>query len=307
MRVSVGIATYNGADRVKLLLSSIDNYTSSKEKENISIIVCDDGTPHERITQKLKLACYKYNAAFIKQRENFGISATWNTLSKADQSSDIIILLNDDIQISHKDWLKNLVYFFEHNDNIGHVSYQILQMDPRTGMQKVGYDMPNINILPQFTMTPGGQAFAFKKEVYNKLEVGFREELRSFYEESTFGYEVSQLSYYSYIMPFPALQHFGSQTFAQNEELAFTTPNEYLSMQEYKALLSSKFSKEKIEPKPEKVYRMEYSRVLFALRFNCKDIFDKPQNEVEERLRNKFMPKLIKWRDCDNNERESII
>jgi len=306
MKIIIGIATYNGAERVKLLLSSIDNYTSEEEKKNLFVVVCDDGTPYKENNKKLDLICSKYDVYRIYHKINKGISATWNTLSQA-TNSDLIILLNDDIQISHPFWLRNLIYFFEHNDNIGHVSYPILQMDPRTGMPKIGYEIPNINCLPQFSMTPGGQAFAFRREVYNKLEMGFREELKSFYEETFMGYEVSQSGYYSYILSFPALQHFSSQTFAQNEELTFTVPDYNLSMEKYKELLSPKFPPEKIEPKPGKAYRMEYSRVLFALHWGCKDIFDQPQNEVEERLKHKFFPKLIRWIDYNNNERKLLI
>jgi GT2 family glycosyltransferase len=307
MKTTIGIATYNGADRVKLLLSSIDNYTSDAEKNDISIVVCDDGTPYVKNTVKLVAVCNKFNAELIRHEENRGISATWNTLSQA-TNSDLIILLNDDIQISHYHWLRNLKYFFEHNNNIGHVSYQILQMDPRTGMLKSGYAIPDITCLPQFSMTPGGQAFAFLRSAYNSLEKGFREELKAFYEESWFGYEVSDKGFYSYIIPFPAMQHLGSQTFALNEELAFMIPDEnILSMHEYRELLSSKFLPEKIEPRLGKVYRMEYSRVLFARHWGCKDIFDKPQDEVEDRLKSKFTQRVIYWLDCDNNERKKLI
>lgn len=306
MKITIGIATYNGADRVKLLLSSIDNYTSDTEKNDISIVVVDDGTPYAENIKKLETICNKFNAELIKHNENRGISATWNTLSRA-KDSDLIILLNDDVQISHPFWLRNLKYFFENNDNIGHVSYQILNMNPLTGMQNTRYAIPDITCLPQFSMTPGGQAFAFLKKVYDELGEGFPEIFTSFYEETNFGYEVSDKGYYSYILSFPALQHFASQTFALNEELAFTVPKDLLPMQKYRDLLSSKFPEEKIEPRPGKVYRMEYSRVLFSLRWRCKDIFDKPQDEVELRLRDKFHPRNIKWIDYNNNEREMLI
>lgn len=307
MKTTIGIATYNGADRVKLLLSSIDNYINDKERDNISIVVVDDGTPYRENLIKLDLTCNKHQVRLIRHEKNRGIAATWNTLTRFDDTANLIVLFNDDIQISHPDWLKNLTYFFEHNDNIGHVSYQILNMDPYIGMPKVGYSIPNIECLPQFSLTPGGQAFAFLKDAYTKIDGGFCEDLTSFYEETTFGYEVSQLGYYSYIIPFPVMQHWGSQTFALNEELNFTTPNDKLSLEKYRDLLCSRFSNEKIEPRPGKVYRMEYSRVLFALKWNCKDIFDQPQNEVEERLLHKFSARLIRWIDSDNNERESLI
>ena len=180
-------------------------------------------------------------------------------------------------------------------------------MDPLTGMPNMRYAIPDITCLPQFSMTPGGQAFAFLRKVYEELEEGFLEIFTSFYEETEFGYEISDKGYYSYILPFPVLQHFASQTFALNEELVFTTPKDILPFGKYRDLLSSKFPKEKIEPRPNKVYRMEYSRVLFALKWDCKDIFDKPQDEVELRLHHKFSPRIIKWIDYNNNIREEII
>lgn len=306
MKITIGIATYNGANRVKLLLSSIENYTTETEKNDMRVVVVDDGTPYAKNVEKLQSICSMFNVELIKSDENRGISATWNTLSRA-KDSDLVVLLNDDIQISHNDWLRNLIYFFENNDNIGHVSYQILNMDPRTGMPKDGYALPNIECNPIFTLTPGGQAFAFLKKIYDKIIGGFNENLKSFYEETDFGYEISKLGYYSYLMPFPAMQHWGSQTFAFNHELSFMEPLSVLPLEQYRSMLSSKFSDEKIEPRPGKVYRMEYSRVLFALKWNCKDIFDQPQNETEERLLPKFNARIIKWINSSDNEREELI
>jgi GT2 family glycosyltransferase len=301
MYITVGVATYNGANRVKLLLSSIDNYTSEIERNYIKLVVVDDGTVDINNGYKLRDVCHKFNAELLFHNSNKGIPATWNTLTKV-YDSDLIILFNDDIQICHKDWLKNLVYFFECNSNIGHISYQILNMDPNTGMPKEGYDIPNSNCIPQYTLTPGGQAFAFLRKVYDQLPNKFWEDLVSFYEEADFGYEVSSRNYDSYILPFPAMQHWGSQTFALNNILSYREPLVSLPMEKYTELIGDKFSKEKIEPLPGRVYRMEYSRVLFALKWQCKDIWDKPQDEIEDRMRYMLNRKrTLTWLDRNSN------
>jgi GT2 family glycosyltransferase len=302
MKITLGISTYNGSFRLNLLLSSILNYTTEKELEDIDIIVVDDGTPNPKEESLILQICNKYKAIALRHPQNKGISAAWNTLSSYRPYNDLIILFNDDIQICHPAWLKCLLYFFKNNSNVGHVSYQTFNLNPKTALPRPEQIVPDISIQPKFSWTPNGQAFAFKKSVYDEVG-GFWRELVSFYEECDFGYEVSHRSYCSYIIPFPPIQHWGSQSFGSNPELIYTVPNEMLPMEKYRELLRPKFSDSKIEPFPGKVYRMEYSRALFALKWGCKDYWDKPQDEIDERLKGKVKNQHIKWLDDSDNER----
>ena len=306
MGTVIGISTYNGLRRIRNLLSSIYNYTYDEDLEDLKIVVVDDGTPNKKIVDKLEIICDHFQVHLLKHGENRGISAAWNTATKA-FDVELIVLLNDDIQICHSSWLKAIEFFLESNKFAGSVSLPIFHIDPRTGLPREGYSLPNIQRSPVMKWTPGGQAFAFRREIYDKTG-GFNEALPSFYEECDFGYEMASRGYPSYFLPFPPVQHWGSQTFALNRELSFCIPNpNELSLEQYRKILSPKFPIEKIEPQPGKAYRMEYSRVLFALDWGCKDFWDKPQNEVEEQLKDKKKFYLIKWLNKDEDEREKMI
>lgn len=305
MKTTIGISTYNGSQRVKRLLYSIFAFTA--DLTDAKIVVVDDGTPYEDNVKDLSSICNQFGVTFLRHTQNMGIATSWNTLARFFGDSDIIVLFNDDVQICNPTWLKHIKYFFEKNEKIGHVSLGIFHRDPKTGLPKESYPWPNVDAKPEFSWTPGGQAFAFTRIAYSDIENGFWEKLFSFYEETNFGYELAYKGYSSYLLSFPLVEHWGSQTFNLNKELAYTFPLPELPMEKYRELLKSRFSNEKIEPLPGFVFRMEFSRVLFALKWGCTDIWDKPQDEMEFRLHDKVQKRTIKWLDKDGNEREELI
>lgn len=305
MRVAIGIPTYNGTQRVKLLLSSIHNYSTSSERDEIKIVVLDDGTPNLEERKKLRELCENYSVSFIQHAKNEGISASWNDLSSF-FSTDLCLLLNDDVQFCHPAWFEYLQYFFANNRNIGSVSFPVFYIEPQTALPYKLLPIPDIDMRPQLLWSPNGQGFIFRQEIFNKV-ARFEKSFASFYEECDFGFVLTQAGYPSYQIPFPIIWHFGSQTFAQNPELSFTEPNDNLPMEEYRQLVSPKFSPEKIEPKLGFVYRMEYSRVLFALKWHCSDYWDKPQEEMEKKFALDYRPRVIKWLDKNKNECEAVI
>lgn len=306
MKITIGIPTYNGVNRTKLLLSSIFNYTSSAEQRDLNIVVLDDGTPYLEERKKLENICDRFSVSFIQHEKNLGISASWNSLTRFSPKSDITILFNDDVQICHQAWLGHLKYFFEHNEKIGTVSFPVFYIDPLTALPCDNLQIPDINIPVQMSFSPNGQGFAFRTELFKIAS--FDERLISFYEECDFGHVLSTSGYYSYSLPFPVIQHFGSQTFSQNLELAYMKPRDYLPMDKYREILSNNFPIEKIEPIPGGyVYRMEYSRVLYALKWNCSDYWDKPQEETEKNFALNYKPRVIRWLNKDRIECEALI
>lgn len=305
MNLAIGIPTYNGFHRVKLLLSSIFNYTTSSECKQIQIAVLDDGTPDLEERKRIEKLCSSFSVSFIQHSRNEGIPASWNDLTNF-FSAEICLLLNDDIQFCHPAWFEYLQYFFAHNEDFGSVSFPVFYIEPQTGLPYHLLPLPDIDARSRLLWSPNGQGFAFKRAIFNKV-AKFDESLTSFYEECMWGFQLTNAGYPSYQIPFPVITHWGSQTFAQNQELSYTVASEVLPMAEYRRLLSPKFPEEKIEPKPGFVYRMEYSRVLFALKWGCSDYWDKPQEEIEKRFALKHKPRFVRWLDKSHNERGALI
>lgn len=310
VKIAIGAPTYNSVERLQNLLTSIEYYTTDFKKDvDYKIVILDDGTPEPNFGKRREVAemALRFGVDFIQHEKNEGIPASWNSLSRY-YSSDIIVLFNDDIQVCDPSWLKCAIYALESNEKIASVGFPLIHMDPITKMRRMDIDLPNIDGFPGKVGAPVGAAFSFKRSIFDTVEGFDSESLTSFYEETMFGFKIAEKGFYSIMLPFPPVQHFGSQTFAQNFELCLQRPKDsVLSMQKYKEIMLKKYPLERIEPFPGFVYRMDYSRVVFGIRFGCLDLWEAPQIETHRRLIDP-LPKLkIKYLDKDLNEKECEI
>lgn len=194
---SVGIPTYNGAERLDYLLRSIMRFD---EGIFFRLVVLDDGSPSDG-ARRIKGVCQKYGIRLIEHEDNRGIAKSWNDLTNY-YEADVQVLLNDDVLVV-KDWLKALVYFLENNE-CGSASLPFYFCEPQdvprilTGEDVTPRDpltkqpAPHKKNEVRETMTPGvlmcpsGNVFAFKREMYD-LVGGFDERFKSFFEESITG------------------------------------------------------------------------------------------------------------------------
>jgi len=306
VRIAIGIPTYNDVERVNSAIASIYAFTPQEDLLDCKIVVVDDGTPNEKMKDRLRNACNKYDIPLIEHDKNYGIPKAWNSLSRY-YDSDIVILFNDDIQVSEPNWLKCMLYFLENNDKVGSVGWPLIHMG-KNGLPKPDLPPPNYDTNPGLVGAPVGCAFAFKKSSYNVVPGGFPEQLPSFYEEIFFGMELAKYGYPSYMLPYPAVEHYGSQTFANNPELSVAKPNpSVLSMDKYKEIMLQRFPIERIEPIPGFVYRMDYSRVIFALHFGVTDYWENPQQAVHERMVYPLLGRKIKWLDKNMEEKTGVM
>lgn len=303
IRIGIGAPTYNSIQRIERLLTSLFFYKDNNYE--YKIVILDDGTPNLDMRNQLKQLLLYFKVDFIQHDINYGIPRSWNDLTRY-FDTDISILFNDDICICNNDWLKCTIYALENNEKVAAVGYPLIQIDPMTGLPNANYDLPNLDTKPGRVGAVVGCCFAFKRKIFDKVG-GFDENIKSFYEETDYGFRVAEQGYYSVMLPFPPIEHWGSQTFANNFELNITTPNDAICpMNEYRAIMSKKYDMSRIEPLPGKVYRMDYSRVYFAKKWNCKDLWDKPQCEVHERLVNclpkiqmKYLDQTLKECECE--------
>jgi GT2 family glycosyltransferase len=300
IKIAIGAPTYNSVERLQNLLTSIEFYTQYDEN-SYKIVVLDDGTPDLNKRRELAEMALRFGVDFIQHEKNKGIPAAWNSLTRH-FSSDYVVLFNDDIQVCDPNWLKCAIYALENNDKIACVGFPLIHMDPITKMRNFSIDLPSLEGPPGRVGAAVGCAFTFKRKIFD--EIGdFDECIKSFYEEIDWGFRLAKARYYSIMLPFPSVNHFGSQTFAQNFELSIQKPDEtILPMKKYKEIMLKKYPMERIEPIPGFVYRMDYSRVYFGLKFECLDLLEAPQIETHNKYVN-VLPS-IKILYLDKNLRE---
>ncbi len=306
IKISIGAPTYKDSQRINNLLTSIFTFTSKEELKECKIVIVDDGTPDEDIKEDLREVCRSFEVPLVEHDKNYGIPKAWNTLSTY-FLSDYIILLNDDVQITDPNWLKCMIYFLENNEKIGAAGWPLFHMGP-DGSPNPKMPKPDYDTKPALVGAPVGCAFAFKRSSYDLVLGGFPEVLPSFYEEIWFGFELAKAGYGSYMLSYSAVEHWGSQTFSKNPELSIAKPNpKVLSFEKYKEIMSKKYPLSRIEPMPGFVYRMDYSRVIFALHFGVDDYWENPQQAVHERYVYPLQKRKIKWLDKNLEKKEAII
>jgi GT2 family glycosyltransferase len=236
--VTIGIPTYNGWMRVENLLRNIAQRTENNIK--YEIIVCDD-SGREDHRHKVRDICKSYNVNFVYHPHNKGVPSAWNTLTK-NASSDIVILLNDDVLVA-KNWLNPAVFAIKENPMIGsfglHCYFiskddvpallsgpdaKIIPLNVRwEGSNLITNErflsMPNsYGSTPGRMMCPTGCAFGFRKEIWSKVG-GFDERYRAFYEETDFGVACAEIGYPSVQLSSPGNYHIWSQTFGSAPEI----------------------------------------------------------------------------------------
>lgn len=237
-RISVGIPCYSGAD--KLLPWCLEAIVSrSGDRNQYELLVVDDSGRDDHRSRSRQVA-ERFGARWMVHDTNRGISAGWNTLTRA-ATTDKIVLLNDDMIVA-PGWVEAIGYFLEENPHAGtgslHFNF-LVESDVPTLVSSPAATMParhpftkelkaddhNHEGAPGVVMCPSGCAFGFTREKYD-LVGGFDEGFRSFYEESDLGTALTAKGFPSYLLEWPTLGHIWSATFNSSPELK---PSERMS------------------------------------------------------------------------------
>ncbi len=317
--IGIGVSTYNDFANVNKLINSIKMSTLGSYR----LVVVDDGTRDENTVKALKRVCEGHGVEFSRNSENRGIPYTWNRLTElcAPNPEDIVVLFNNDILVTDKNWLHCIEYFLTENDKIGTVGFPLIfpQDYERTMRERTWGDKPG------HVGAAVGCCFGFIKKAWEQVKnpdgsTGFWEDLVSFHEETQFGFRLSELGYYNYMLPWPPMIHYGGMTFDKNREL-WERPVDWhkwdrLNKQEYvDAIKKSKvypeeWKKDKIvwnKDGIEFVDRMAFSRYMFAKYWGVLDTYDEPQVEVHKRIVTPMPRRRIKWLDMELKEEEAEV
>ncbi len=310
--IGIGISTYNDYTYTKGLIESIKKFTPGFGTD-YKIVVVDDGTIDKSLVSNLANICNEHNVYFEQNPQNRGIPYTWNRIVKL-CNTDIVFIFNNDILVKDDTWLKHLKYFLTNNDKISTVGFNTIFPGAPEG--DWGGEPGHIGAAV-------GCCFGFNKNVWEQVtnpdgSVGFWEDLVSFHEEMHFGLKLSEMEYYSYMLPWPSMIHVGGHSFAKNRELlerpvdwSKWNKQEYIDIIKKSNIYPPQWKDGKITwvnaQGVEVVDRMAFSRYMFAKYWNTLYAYDCPQVDVHTKVVDSLPAKKIKWLDKNLNECEKFI
>jgi len=284
-RILVGAPTYNTSGRLSTLFRSFHEKTPVDWKKQCVLVGLDDGSPTIEAREEAEMACIDSGAEFIQHETNRGIPAAWNSLTRF-ADTEFTVLFNDDIEIIDPAWLKAAITMLEKNPVVGVVGWPTINtdpdlIDPETGKPKIHYRQDQDAVEPGACGAPVGCSFAFRRADFDAVG-GFWEELISFYEETDFGFEMWKMGRRNYMLPWPAVVHWHSQTFAKNSELNYT------------------------EIDGAKIGRMDRSRRMFAEKWGCDLDTDSPQDKLHAKYLDPIEAVELTWLMPDGEKTEMI-
>lgn len=233
-KISIGVPTYNGSERVGWLLQSMQNAGGlALDNNQVAITLLDDGSPRGDEVSKLLALGDRYDANVLVHHQNEGITRSWNDLVRF-VNAEFCVLLNDDLILTPR-WLENLIYFLENNEcgaaspNLLFCSRQdiphllagetVVPRHPHTRIQDPVFAECHPEEVPGAVMCALGSGFGFRRPTFDILG-GFDERMKQIYNESDFGTAAAaKLNRPSYCIPAPRIWHLWSMSFQENPEL----------------------------------------------------------------------------------------
>lgn len=159
--VSCVIATYNSSDSIEECLTSV--FSQNYPREKMEVIIVDGGSKDrtEEILKKFKVRLYKVSPKKQEAEYNKGIGILH-------AKSELILLIDADNVLPHKNWLKKMVKpLMEHKDIIGS---EILRFhyDPRDNiLDRYFALMGGVDPIPYYLGKQSKLSYTFDK--YNLL------------------------------------------------------------------------------------------------------------------------------------------
>jgi GT2 family glycosyltransferase len=218
--VLVGIPTLNGPDRLTRCLESIAQCTRLSAFESVKVLVCDDGSREDQ----LKLNKDAVSRAsrrlpgleMLVSETRCGIAASWNKLVRH-QSTDAVVLVNDDIEVVDY-WLDVLVYSVTENRVAGMVALNSYAGVTKGQVQAAGraplrrdYFESKLLHAGGNLLAASGSIFAFRRDTYDAVG-GFDERYFCFYEEVDFGVAMKMIGLVHFVADAPVVYHMGGAT-----------------------------------------------------------------------------------------------
>lgn len=212
-KVVVGITTLNNPEILDNCIKSIYRTHDMYKGLDIKILVIDDFSSNENL-EKNKKICSSHGINMLMNTSRLGVAKSWNNLTRH-FNSDIMILLNDDVEVSHN-WIDVVIYTLENNSEIGVVGFNAYEGD-NSALPPNNYPtyveskiMLGGNLHP--ILSAKGFGFAFRRKDFDAIG-GFNSNYFCFFEEIDFNLSIMKyLNKRNCILSYPILKHIGGST-----------------------------------------------------------------------------------------------
>lgn len=202
MKSSIIIPVYNQFDYTRMCLQSI-------KKNNLldydyEIIVINNGSTDGTVEYLANTG-----ANIINNKKNIGVAKAWNQgIKKA--KGEYLFIINNDIIVC-RNWIKNLVDFYERNENTGILSPATregeLNYEFNEYAEKFIYKMKEVSEEGFF-----GWCMIIKKDRFEKIGLFSQKFEIGIGEDTDFYLRLKNKGYKSYITGSAFVHHFGSKT-----------------------------------------------------------------------------------------------
>jgi len=220
--LSIIILSYNTKDlTIQCAESVAKQYKKELEEKNLEIIVVDNNSKDDSVSQILNLKSEISNLKVVLNKKNVGFARGCNIGAKAAEGK-YILFLNSDTQVEDNGFL-SMVEFLEKNPNVAILGGKLHSADGSAqpscgkfydlfnlvimllGLERLGFLRSSPNKIQKVDWVSGA-CMMVKGDVFKKL-AGFDEKLFMYMEDMEICYRAKKLGFSTYFYPNLKLGH----------------------------------------------------------------------------------------------------
>ena len=124
-KIIIGALTYGNLPRVNGWVKSLYGNMEDVNRD-ITIVVCDDGTPDVAIVREREQFCKEWGVQFVHCEKQEGIIPPWKKIAAIIPDADLVILCSDTLRFITPGWLTRVIFAYENNPDLTCVSFPII-------------------------------------------------------------------------------------------------------------------------------------------------------------------------------------
>ncbi len=131
--ITIGIPAYNEEKNIDHLLHALERQYFWGMHLDAILVISDGSTDH---TEDRVRSVRNRKIRYILRKTRKGINATLNEIFSTSES-EVLILVNADVEISNRAFLHELVHLFRQNNSLGIVGANVVPLKPKTMFESI--------------------------------------------------------------------------------------------------------------------------------------------------------------------------